>query len=159
MERGVQFAGFGLGAEGGGVVELVADGRDTDRWHGVVRPTRVPPPVGPGWWGCNGVEFETDNEYLDNNSFHIRSRKLLGEPTTPGMVKFLMKTGIAKTEKQATIILVVFILLIVSFSIYLVKAGPREDIIITTDGRIIPVEIYITSLENGVDLLDRKYAE
>ena len=28
MERGVQFAGFGLGAEGGGVVELVADGRD-----------------------------------------------------------------------------------------------------------------------------------
>jgi len=75
------------------------------------------------------------------------------------MVKFLMKTGIAKTEKQATIILVVFILLIVSFSIYLVKAGPREDIIITTDGRIIPVEIYITSLENGVDLLDRKYAE
>ena len=38
---------------------------------------------------------------FEDNDFHIRSRRIFGEPETPTMVKFLLNHGIAKNEKQA----------------------------------------------------------
>lgn len=38
---------------------------------------------------------------FDESQFKIRSRRLLGEPQVPGMIRFLVTKGIVKTEKQA----------------------------------------------------------
>jgi Flp pilus assembly protein protease CpaA len=46
-----------------------------------------------------GVQFEEDN-------LNYKSRSILGLPQQPGMVRFLIKKGIAKTEKQAFYFLV-----------------------------------------------------
>lgn len=58
-------------------------------------------------------------DFMEENEFHIRSRRLLGEPTTPSMVQFLLKSGVAKDEKQALLILIATVSIIILLTIYL----------------------------------------
>lgn len=61
----------------------------------------------------DGIRFNEEEE------FHIKSRKLFGEPTTPSMVRFLLRFGIVKNEKQALIVLIIFVAIVIFITIYL----------------------------------------
>jgi hypothetical protein len=98
----------------------------------------------------SSVEFEEDN-------FHIKSRRLLGEPDTPSMVKFLLKTGLAKTEKQALIILVVVIVVALSAAIFILlgRNVQREAYVVDDYGTRYEMEEYIQLVKSGRDPLRR----
>lgn len=59
------------------------------------------------------VQFEGEQQYGGG----FKSRSVLGLPTTPGMVRWLMKLGI-KDEKAAGYVLVVLALVVFAVSIY-----------------------------------------
>ena len=46
------------------------------------------------------IEFENDNE------IKVMSRRVIGEPVMPRMVKFLLKTGLVKNYQQAAYMLI-----------------------------------------------------
>lgn len=60
---------------------------------------------------------------FDDTKYKIRSRAItiLGAPEVPTMIKFLVKKGIAKNEKQAVIIISIMIVLFIGVSIYLIN--------------------------------------
>lgn len=62
------------------------------------------------------VEFNEEREDLNLHGF--KSRSILGESTTPGMARWLMKLGLAKTERTAGMIMVVTMLVFFGVSIY-----------------------------------------
>ena len=95
------------------------------------------------------VEFEENN-----NEFHIKSRRLLGEPDTPGMIKVLLKSGIVKTEKQALVILVALMLVAFSATFFLLSdRNSAQDASITgIDGIEYSAEEYIDLLGKGIDI-------
>lgn len=99
----------------------------------------------------NEIQFE--EEYGDSR-FHIRSRKLLGEPTTPTMVNFLLDKKIAKNEKQALYILgsIITIFLVVS-GIIINKSLINDEplVIVNKYGQEIPFEVYVDMISRGVD--------
>ncbi len=95
-------------------------------------------------------------DFIEKNEFHIRSRKLFGEPTTPTMVIILLKTGIAKNEKQALGILlgtVAAILLLTSWLLYSRINPPTNNIIIDQQGNTYTFEQYIELVRSGRDPL------
>jgi hypothetical protein len=99
----------------------------------------------------NDIQF--DEEYGDSG-FHIRSRKLLGDPTTPAMINFLLNKKIAKNEKQATIILLVVIALFLSLSSFIIYKSihnSKELVIVNKYGQEIPFDTYIEMLNKGVE--------
>lgn len=98
-------------------------------------------------------DIQFDEEY-GNSNFHIRSRKILGEPTTPSMITFLLKKKIAKNEKQATIILLLIIVLFLglsSFIIYRTIHKSKELVIVNKYGQEIPFDTYVEMLNRGVE--------
>ncbi|MBP9763166.1 MAG: hypothetical protein KBD10_00270 [Candidatus Pacebacteria bacterium] len=98
-------------------------------------------------------DIQFDEEYGDSK-FHIRSRKLLGEPTTPAMVNFLLSKKIAKNEKQALIILGCVIAVFLSLSIYIIDKSINKDeelIIINKYGQQIPFDDYVEMINKGVE--------
>jgi hypothetical protein len=58
-------------------------------------------------------------DFMEDNEFHIKSRQLLGEPTTPSMISFLIKHKVVKNEKQALFVLLVFVVVVIALTIYL----------------------------------------
>jgi len=91
-----------------------------------------------------GVEFE------ENNDFHIKSRTMLGISQTPSMVSFLLRTGIAKSEKQALAILIIFVVIVMGAVFFLVRHMNKEKEIYFLDkqgNRIEAVE-YIEMIRN-----------
>lgn len=97
------------------------------------------------------IQFEED---YGDSGFHIRSRKLLGEPTTPTMINFLLQKKIAKDEKQAMVILVIVIIIFLSLSIFIINrsiSNNEELIIVNKYGQEIPFEDYIDMLNRGVE--------
>lgn len=95
------------------------------------------------------IQFE--EEYGDSK-FHIRSRKLLGEPTTPAMINFLISKKVAKDEKQALIILVSIIVIFLGLSIFIIDKSINNDeelIIVNKYGQQIPFEDYVGMLNQG----------
>ncbi len=99
----------------------------------------------------NEIQFE--EEYGDSR-FHIKSRKLLGEPTTPTMINFLLEKKIAKNEKQATIMLVIAIVVFLGFSALIINdsiSESREIIIVNKYGQEIPFDQYVDMLNRGID--------
>lgn len=97
------------------------------------------------------IQFEED--YGDSR-FHIRSRKLLGDPTTPTMINFLLDKKIAKNEKQAMIILLVVIVIFLSLSTFIINkslSNNEELIIVNKYGQEIPFEDYVEMLNRGVE--------
>lgn len=99
--------------------------------------------------------------FVEENDFHIRSRRLLGEPTTPSMVSFLLKSGIAKNEKQALFILIGVVGAILILTVYLANIlligtkGPNyvED----KFGNKYSAEQYIELLKQGKDPLSPSF--
>ena len=95
--------------------------------------------------------------FIEENEFHIKSRRLLGEPTTPSMVRFLLRTGIVKNEKQALFVLmgmitVILILTFVIAKIFLI--GPKAPNYIEDKfGNKYTPEQYIELLKQGKDPL------
>lgn len=101
-----------------------------------------------------GIEFEDD---YSGSEFHIRSRKILGEKTTPGMVSFLMNRGIAKSEKTAVVYLIIGIIVFLTLSVMIIRTTFVKDVeLVVYDkyNRPIPFEEYVTGLERGEDLLE-----
>lgn len=95
-------------------------------------------------------------DFLDKNEFHIRSRKLFGEPTTPTMVTILLKTGFAKNEKQALAILLGIIaitLTCTSILIYTRLNTPTSDVVFDQYGNSYTFEQYIELVRQGKDPL------
>ncbi len=95
------------------------------------------------------IQFE---EEYGNTEFHFKSRKILGEPTTPTMVNFLLNKGIVKNEKQATIVLLLCILIFLGLSVFILRSALINDeqlIYIDKYGREIPFDEYINLLNKG----------
>jgi len=59
-----------------------------------------------------------ENIRFDNDSSAFKSRTILGASQTPGMTKFLMKRGIVKNEKQATVFMISISTLFFLLSLY-----------------------------------------
>ena len=97
------------------------------------------------------VIFEEDNE------FHMKSRRLLGKPETPGMVRFLLNTGIVKNEKQALIVLIGVIIVVVVATIWVFRVMNKDGVgyIIDSQGRKITAEEYIRLIKTGRDPLNK----
>lgn len=98
----------------------------------------------------SGVEFE--DEY-DGSEFHIRSRKILGESVTPGMIVFLMDRGLAKNEKQAFTISLVLIGIFLITSIFIIRTTLVNDKpiqIVDKYGRVITYDEYVVQLKKGI---------
>ena len=62
------------------------------------------------------VQFEEDGQFSSGGGF--QSRRILGIPTTPGMVRYLMKIGI-KNDKIAGYILVAIAIIAFTASIFI----------------------------------------
>lgn len=96
-----------------------------------------------------GIEFE---EEYDGSEFHIRSRKLLGEKTTPTMITFLIDRGVAKTEKQAFYISVFCIIIFLSISVWIIRSTFVNDTplqVVDKYGRSIPFEDYVVQINQN----------
>lgn len=94
-------------------------------------------------------------DFIEQNEFHIKSRRLLGEPTTPTMVSLLLKTGIAKNEKQALLILIATILGTLGLTIFLIlsRTAPQSNIVVDSQGNSYTFEEYIDLVRQGKDPL------
>lgn len=60
--------------------------------------------------GGSGIEF-------DESKFKLRSRRILGAPEVPTMVKFLVNNKFVKNENQAVAVLLGLCLLIIAATI------------------------------------------
>lgn len=95
-------------------------------------------------------------EFIGQNDFHIKSPRLLGKPETPGMVVFLLKTGIVKNEKQALIVLIATILISVTLTAIFInhRLNPSGSNLITdANGKTYTVEQYVKLVAQGKDPL------
>lgn len=94
-------------------------------------------------------------DFIEQNEFHIKSRRIFGEPTTPSMISLLIKTGIAKTEKQALIILcsLIAIVLSVTISILIARHTPTSNVVVDQNGVSYTFQEYIGLVRQGKDPL------
>ena len=72
-------------------------------------------------------------DFIEKNEFHIKSRKLFGDPTTPTMITILLKTGLAKNEKQALTILIGIIIAALSLTAWIANSQfnpPTSNLVI-----------------------------
>lgn len=60
------------------------------------------------------VQFNEDRPDL----YSFKSRSILGQATTPGMARWLIKTGLVKDERVAGLVLVIVMLSAFAASIY-----------------------------------------
>lgn len=60
---------------------------------------------------------------FDESQFKLRSRKILGEPEVPAMIRVLVTKGIVKTERQAITFLLVIVAVFIAISVFIVKSN------------------------------------
>jgi hypothetical protein len=102
------------------------------------------------------IEVMDRVDFLEKNEFHIRSRKLFGDPTTPTMITILLKTGVVKNEKQALAILLGIIAITLTLASILLysRITPSTHTLITDQqGNVYTFEQYIELVRNGKDPL------
>lgn len=94
-------------------------------------------------------------DFIEQNEFHIKSRKLFGEPTTPTMIRILLRTGIAHNEKQAVFILAFIVLatLSLTFGIIHARNTPASSTVTDQAGNSYTFEQYIELVRAGKDPL------
>ncbi len=94
-------------------------------------------------------------DFIEKNEFHIKSRRILGDPTTPTMISILLKSGLAKTEKQALIILlsIVAITLLLTFGLIYSRHTSSSNIVVDKLGNSYTFEQYIDLVRQGKDPL------
>ncbi len=98
-------------------------------------------------------------DFLEKNEFHISSRKLFCDPTTPPMIMLLLKVGIAKNEKQAAAILLGIIAVALTCTaslIYFRIAPPTDNTITDQYGNVYTFEQYVELVRQGKDPLLQK---
>ncbi len=87
---------------------------------------------------------------FEDNDFHIKSRRIFGEPETPTMIKFLLNRGFAKNEKQALYILISVIIVALLISVFLTtKTFSSPTIVKLKDGKTMEVHEYVRKLREG----------
>jgi hypothetical protein len=103
----------------------------------------------------NSVDFMEDNE------FHIKSRRLLGEPTTPSMVRFLLRSGVVKNEKQALLVLIGVVIAVLALTFYLgnILLGSPDGPTYIEDrfGNRYTPEEYVGYINKGIDPLSPNF--
>jgi hypothetical protein len=94
-------------------------------------------------------------DFIEQNEFHIKSRKLLGDPTTPTMIRVLLRTGLAKNEKQALIILLSLIGVTLTLTCTLIysRSIPSNNLVIDKAGNSYTFDQYIELVRAGKDPL------
>jgi hypothetical protein len=60
---------------------------------------------------------------FDESQFKIRSRRILGEPEVPVIIKVLVTKGVVKTENQAIGILVSVLLIFTAITFFVVNTN------------------------------------
>lgn len=101
------------------------------------------------------ISLMDEIDFMENNEFHVKSRKLLGEPQTPTMVNLLLRSGLVKTEKQALIVLIVFICLVFFLTLLILnRDNLRSDYVTAPDGTKYSAEEFLRLVEKGIDPLD-----
>ena len=95
-------------------------------------------------------------DFHEENEFHIRSRRLLGEPETPSMIRFLLRTGVVKNEKQAVSILIGVILVALSAAFFIARGGggASTDYVVGADGQRYQIKEYVELVKQGKDPLN-----
>jgi len=63
-----------------------------------------------------GIQFDDGK-----NEFHIKSRRIFGDPETPTMIRLLLKSRIVKNEKQALYVLLAIIIVALSATFLLYR--------------------------------------
>lgn len=102
------------------------------------------------------IEVMNRVDFIEKNEFHIKSRKLFGEPVTPTMVTILLKTGIVKNEKQALFVLtgiVITTLALTGILFYFRISPPTNNIVVDQNGNVYTFEQYIELVRQGKDPL------
>jgi hypothetical protein len=101
----------------------------------------------------NQVQFHEDNE------LHIKSRRLLGEPETPSMIRFLLRTGVVKNEKEALYILIAVVVVALSSTIFLIRGGIASTggIIEMPNGDTYTTEEYFELVRQGNSPMNNYY--
>jgi hypothetical protein len=70
---------------------------------------------------------------FDESKFKLRSRKILGQPEVPTMIRFLVTKGFVKTENQAVAVTIgICILLIIATVVIFKSSGVNPAIISPT---------------------------
>ena len=95
-------------------------------------------------------------DFIEQNEFHIKSRRILGDLETPTMIRILLKVGIVKTEKQALFVLLAISALILFFTISLINARinpATSNIVVDAQGNTYTFEQYIELVRQGRDPL------
>lgn len=103
-----------------------------------------------------GIRFNEEEE------FHIKSRKLFGDPTTPSMVRFLLRYGIVKNEKQALVVLIAFIAVVIFLTIYLsnnLLFNTSPSYVTDRFGNKYTPEQYFTLRNQGIDPLSPDFVK
>lgn len=96
----------------------------------------------------------SNTEFLEDNEFHIKSRKLFGEPQTPAMIRVLLKTGIVKTEKQALYFLIGLMIVAVAATWWIWRGGNSgSNYVEAPDGTRYSAEEYFELVDRGEDPL------
>ncbi len=87
---------------------------------------------------------------FEDNEFHIKSRRLFGEPETPTMVRFLLKHGFARNEKNALYILIGVIIISLSIPLYILLHNlTAPDVVRLKNGKVIQIHELVRKLKTG----------
>ncbi len=71
------------------------------------------------------------NLTFDESKFKLRSRRILGQPEIPSMIKFLVTRGVVKTENQAVAVTLVVCILIIVATVLIFKTSGVQPAIIS----------------------------
>lgn len=70
---------------------------------------------------------------FDESKFKLRSRRVLGEPEVPPMIKFLVVKGLVKNESQAIIVLFILIASLVAVSVFITRTNTTSPATIDSE--------------------------
>lgn len=70
---------------------------------------------------------------FDESQFTLRSRKILGEPEVPVLIKFLVTKGLVKNENQAIGLLLTIISILIVISVFVTTSKGTKPATLDTD--------------------------
>ena len=102
-----------------------------------------------------------DIEFIEDNDLHIKTQRVLGNSQKPGMIRFLLCTGIVKNEKQAIITLISLIAIMLLSTILITNIllfnNKAPDKVTDKFGNVYTTEEYINLLKKGKDPLSPNF--
>lgn len=90
----------------------------------------------------SGVSFD------DQNEFRMKTQDVLGH-RQPSMVRFILKTGIVKSEQSAMIILILIAVLMIFATWKIISTDNSSGMVTDKFGETITIEVYVKRLQNG----------